>query len=235
MGEVRAPFSPYLLLLSIACVAGACSDGQLDAFSRTELVGSGGAGGSSSGGASNGGSSGSSSTSPYLIDDFEDGDNQTLTSGGWWFVTSTNNSISANYGSASTRNGVSTRALRASGVGCNGWCFVGLDLPGPYLDARSFTRLSFWARAEASSVRMLSIDALDSTNINPSDSTAIHFRKDITLSTEWTFYSLSFDELVSTIGSPTSKLNRGTLSAIEFWVFSSDSFDFSLDDVSLVP
>ena len=227
------------LLINLA----GCSDGTLDAFTSEASLGgantSGGGANTSGGGANTSGGGGvASSATPLLLDDFEDGDNQTLPSGGWWFPTGDGSStLNVNYATQSIRSGSSTHALRAFGSGFRGWCFVGLDLPGqPNLDARAYARVSFWARAEpGSSVRMLSVDVLDSTNVNSMDSTAIHFRKDIELVSEWTNYTLLFADFVPTSGSPALRLDRGALATVEFWVFSPDAFDFLLDDVSLLP
>lgn len=231
------------LLIGIA----GCSDGTLDAFTHEAAVGgtstSGGSanasGGATKGGSASGGAtSGGASSATLLLDDFEDGDNQTLPSGGWWFQTSDGSStLNVSYATQSIRAGTSTHALRAYGNGFRDWCFVGLDLPGqPNLDARAYARVSFWARAEpGASVRTLSLDVLDSTNINSMDSTAIHFRQNIELTSEWTNYALLFADFVPTSGSSALRLDRGALATLEFWVFSPEAFDFLLDDVSLLP
>ncbi len=229
-----------------------CGDGHLDAFSRQTPLAGGGvdSGGSAQGGAATGGdkSSGGSGGGAagvagtaggvLLIDDFEGDTNETTIPGGWWYLTQDGTStIQANYASPTTRAGAPTQALRAYGSGFKNWCFVGLDLPGkPNLDASAYTRFSFWARAEPSSmVRQLGIDLLDSTNVNVQDSSPIHFQTAITLSTEWVYYSLSFAEFTPNSGSSTTRVNRAELSGAEFWVYSPDSFDFYLDDVALVP
>ncbi|MFZ5890932.1 MAG: hypothetical protein ACOY0T_07770 [Myxococcota bacterium] len=238
-----------LLVLALAC---ACSNGALDAFTRelgsggTQGQGGSASGGSASGGSASGGSAnsggaqaqgGSGSPSPLLLDNFEDGDTQTLISGGWWYVTNdTGSSLNVNYSSLGAREGGNAHALRAYGSACPTWCFVGLDLPGqPYLDARSYTRLSFWARAESiSTVRSLSVDVLDGTNVNGTD--PMHFRKDLTVSESWTNYSLPFDELIPTSGAASLRLDRSKLATIGFWVFTaSEPFDILLDDVTLLP
>lgn len=236
------PIKRSLFLLLLA----ACSSGHLDAFTHAEPLGAGGAlGGSvnSLGGAlGQGGSMGGNVASgPLLLDDFEDGDTQTLIVGGWWYAKDSVGAsvplMSINPNALASRGSSGTHALRAWGSGCTGWCFLGLDLPGqPYLDARSYTRFSFWARAEASSVvRTITLDMLDGTNVD-TPGNAVHFKRDIELTTEWTNFSIGFDELTPTTGSPTLRVDRSKLDSVEFWVFTTpDAFDFVLDDVALLP
>jgi hypothetical protein len=257
-------FPPFVIAKQLAqfslCVAliastWSCSDGKLDAFTRqTQATPSGGAGthsggvsggsaGASSGGAGNnsGGKSasgGAPNTGPLLIDDLEDGDSQTVISGGWWYMQNDRSGTGqALYGADTSRAGSPTRAVHASGSGFNAWFFVGLDLPGqPNLDASAFSRVTFLARAEAASVaRTLSVDVLDSTSINVQDSTALHFRSSVELGNEWTTFSLPLREFVPTEGDATLRVNRAELSAIEFWVFSPEAFDFWLDDLTFEP
>jgi hypothetical protein len=246
------------LCAALAAVAAGCSDGRLDAFSRqTQTVGgapSGGVNGSggSTGGVSNstggssgaagmtasGGSTGGVNTGPLLIDDLEDGDSQTLIAGGWWYMQNDRSGTGqAEYGVSTSRAGNSTRAVHAFGSGFNSWFFVGVDLPGqPNLDATAFSRVTFLARAEPSSVaRSLNIDVLDSTSVNVQDSTALHFRSTVELATEWKSFSLLLKEFAPTDGDASLRVNRAELSTIEFWIFSPDAFDFWIDDLGFSP
>ncbi|HET9929982.1 MAG TPA: hypothetical protein VFQ35_04810 [Polyangiaceae bacterium] len=223
-----------------------CSNGRLDAFTR-EGEGAGGApsGGSASGGAARGGApstggtgmarggtsnSGGGMTGPLVLDDFEDGDNQTLPPMGWWYVETdmTPNAIMMDTKAPNAHGGA--RSLRVYGSGCRDWCFLGVDLPGeePF-DARAYSRISFWARAEPSSVvHTLSVDVLDSPN-------GVHFRNDIDLSAQWGNYTVNFAELVPTESSSTAVLDRSHLIQVEFWIFSPEAFDFYIDDVVFLP
>lgn len=226
-----------------------CSNGRLDAFTRND---SGASGGTASGGTANGGSAhGGAPTSggvgqnrggtnnsgggsgSLAIDDFEDGNTETLAPNGWWYADAdpngNPNAITIDPNASNAHGGA--HALRVYGSGCKDWCFLGLDLPGdePF-DARAYTRLSFWARAEPSSVvHTLSIDVLDTTNA------PVHFRNDLDLSSQWGNYTVNFSELVPTEGSPTLMLDRSHLSQVEFWIFAPDAFDFLVDDVVLLP
>lgn len=239
-----------LLLLLLVC---ACSSGHLDAFTRNEVLGAGGAFGGSvnatggspaRGGTGSGGqlasSSGGASVGPLLLDDFEDGDNQTLLLGGWWYPKPDMGPvlISINPNALASRgNGSGTHALRVYGSGCTDWCFLGLDLPGqPSLDARSYGRFSFWARAEPTSVvRTLTLDMLDGTHLD-SAGNPVHFQKAIELTTEWKNFSIAFSDLVPTTGSTSVTVDRNKLDTVELWVFTTpDPFDFLLDDVALLP
>jgi hypothetical protein len=238
------------LLLLIPC---ACSSGHLDAFTRNEPLGTGGASGGAisasggtpqQGGNASGGQpisgSGGASVGPLLLDDFEDGDSQTLILGGWWYPKPDLGTplISINTNALASRgNGTGTHALRVYGSGCIDWCFLGLKLPGkPSLDARSYSRLSFWARAEPSSVvRTLTLDMLDGTHVDAALN-AVHFQKAIELTTDWKNFSIAFNELLPTSGSTSVMVDRSKLDTMELWVFTTpDPFDFLLDDVALLP
>lgn len=263
----------------VLLLAGACSNGHLDAFSReVQSVGgtsnggasnggafSGGAsnggatfgggpsGGAPSGGATNGGGTSSAGAAgqpngvggmpggPLVLDDFEDGDARTLVNDGWWYVTrdlvtaeEMPNAIVIDPSASDAHTGA--HALRVSGGGCKSWCFLGVDLRGqPYLDGRAYSKLSFWARLEPGSVvRSLSIDMLDGTNVNDSGN-PVHFRNVLELTPQWGNYTLNFSQLVPTEGSPSASIDRGRLAQVEFWIFSPDAFDFSLDDVVFLP
>src|SRR5262245_18967597 len=191
-----------------------CSNGQLDAFSRTSEVvaeggafGSGGraatgAGGTGGGAAGSGGGSGGSA-GPLLIDDFEDANNETIIPGGWWFITGDGTgTVEVVYGDATTRGATATRAFRVKGSGFKSWLFAGLDLPGqPNLDASAFNYITFSARSDAAaSERTLSVDLLDGTSVNAQDSTALHFRTEIELRNDWTVYTLALRDFVPTDG-----------------------------------
>jgi hypothetical protein len=253
-------FPPLVIIRSLLCFAvvaatWSCSDGQLDAFTRqTQATATGGAGmhsggvggmsggassnsGGNSGGKSAGGSGGAPS-GPLLIDDLEDGDSQTLIPGGWWYMQNDRSGTGqAQYGAETMRAGSPTRAVHASGSGFNAWFFVGVDLPGqPNLDGSAFSRVTFLARAEPSSVaRTLSVDVLDSTSINVQDSTALHFRNKVELTSDWASFSLPLKDFVPTEGDATLRVNRAELSTLEFWVFSAEPFDFWLDDLVFAP
>ena len=236
-------FGLFVLLVFVGC-----SNGHLDAFTRNDQISSGGAasGGTASGGAAHGGSpnsgggqnrggsnSGGTTTGPLVLDDFEDGNTETLPPNGWWYAdvdpNGNANAISIDPNAASAHGGM--HALRVYGSGCKDWCFLGLDLPGdePF-DARAYTRISFWARTEPSSVvHTLSVDVLDTTNA------AVHFRNNLDLSTQWGNYTVNFSELVPTEGSPGLTLDRSHLNQVEFWIFSPEAFDFLVDDVVLLP
>ena len=103
-------------------------------------------------------------------------------------------------------------------------------------EASAFSRLTFLARAEPSAVaRALSVDILDSTSVNLQDSTTLHFRSQIALGNEWTAFSLPLQDFLPTEGDATLRVNRAELSTLEFWVFSSEPFDFWIDDLGFAP
>jgi hypothetical protein len=207
----------------------ACSDGHLDAFSRQPSV-------TNDGGRSSAGSD--TPTRPLLIDDFDDGDNQTITPGGWWYLTGDGSGThGANYILTTTRDGAATLALRATGSGFTAWFFVGLDLPGqPNFEASAFSRVTFLARAEeTSTVRELAFDVLDGTSVNLANSTELHFRAPLALTTEWQSYSFAFRDFVPTDGDAARRVNRANLATLEFWVFGPERFDFWLDELRFEP
>ena len=241
----------FWLATALAVAGVGCSDGRLDAFTRqTQTAGgihsggansTGGAGKSTGGGGGSGGvnvNGGSVNTGPLLIDDLEDGDSQTLIAGGWWYMQNDRSGVGqAEYGVSTSRAGNSTRAVHATGSGFNAWFFVGVDLPGqPNLDATAFSRVTFLARTEPSSVvRTLNIDVLDSTSVNVQDSTALHFRSTVELGTEWKSFSLPLKDFAPTDGDMSLRVNRAELSTVEFWIFSPDAFDFWIDDLGFAP
>jgi hypothetical protein len=231
-------------------IALGCSDGRLEAFRQTSGVvaegggvGSGGKAGSSTGGAgANLGNAGQGasggSRGPLLLDDFEDGNNETIIPGGWWFAQGDGSSvIEAAYGATTTRGASTTRALHVSGSGFKSWAFAGLDLPGqPNLDASAFRRLTFAARSEAAAVaRTINVDILDGTSVNALDSTALHFRTSVELSNEWSIYTIVIDDLSPTVGDATLRANRANLAAVQFWIHSTEPFDFWIDDLGFAP
>jgi hypothetical protein len=209
--------------LAVTTTLPACSDAEVTAFSRdASLSGSGGAAAGSS----------------RLLDDFSDGDNQTITPGGWWYFrgdgTVPDDGTFGEFGADTLRDGVSNRALHSHASGFSDWgFFVGVDLPGePDLDARSYTRLSFWARSEPSAVfRNLRVDVLDASNA----ATGVHFESPIVLGTDWQRYSLPFRDFTRSDHANDPALDLARLTTFEFWVPSADSFDFWLDDLALDP
>lgn len=243
----------FFLCTGLFAATPSCSDGRLDAFTRQTQTaaggspaasggaasGSGGIGNASGGAAGKGlGGGAGASSGPLLIDDLEDGDNQTLILGGWWYMHNDGSgSGQALYGAETNRAGSRTRAVRAQGSGYRAWFFIGVDLPGqPNLDASAFSRVTFQARAEPTSVvRTLSIDLLDSTSVNQQDFSALHFRSTIELGNEWATYSLPLNAFVPTEGDAALRVNRAELSTLEFWVFSPEPFDFWLDDLGFAP
>ena len=110
-------------------------------------------------------------------------------------------------------------------------------LPGqPNLDATAFSRLTFLARTEpTASARTLSVDILDSTSINVRDSSALHFRSTVELGNDWKSFSLPLKDFGPTDGDASLRVNRAELSTIEFWIFSPEPFDFSIDDLGFSP
>lgn len=221
-----------------------CSDGQLDAFRRvSEVVAEGGGPGSggrpgAGGGGGNAGLGSGGSKGPLLVDDFEDGNNETIIPGGWWFAQGDGSAaIEAAYGAATTRGASTTRALHVSGSGFKSWAFAGLDLPGqPNLDASAFRYLTFSARTEAAAVaRTINVDILDGTSVNALDSNALHFRTAVELSDDWSIYTIVIGNLSPTIGDATLRPNRASLAAVQFWVHSTEPFDFWIDDLGFAP
>ncbi len=229
----RARWAFVLLAATSLTSLPACSDAEVQAFNRLAQA-EGGAGGRTEpgSGGSSGGQSAGSNSGPVLIDDFSDGNTETITSGGWWYSVGDRGLSPLMRFDQTPRAGITTGALRATGSGC-GWCFIGLDLPGePNFDARGFGQIVFFARAEAaSSVRKLQIDLLDFTGT----ATGVHFEAFIELGTEWTRYALPFRQFVPSGEDASVTLDLSRLAQLQFWVFSSDAYDYWIDDLMLVP
>lgn len=232
-GRARSTFR--LASVAAGCLAlllAGCSDGQLETF---EIVGAGGdqggpgvAGASASAGSadqSNGGTGGSALVSPFVLDDFEDGDTVSFIPGGVWYL-QPDATCAPLYGCelVTDRPG-SRRAMRARGGGCTIWgALLGLDLgvtPDQF-DASSFQELRFWARASPGSEMELSVHLLD----------PLHFSTRIELTSDFREYRLPFDGFIFDDEGAPQVFDPSVLTHLQFFVLSSEDFDFWLDDVA---
>jgi hypothetical protein len=230
-------------VLVVASMVFACTDGKLEVLERSEeagaagtggspgppLGGNGGSGGSGAGGAgkSTGGSAGTLPMSPFAIDDFEDGNTESLILGGYWYgKPDPTCTIPFSIEDITDRPG-STRAIRAHGGGCTAWgAFLGVDLRGsdPKFDTSSFTTLRFWARAEPGSVTELTVSLLEQA----------HFNTAIELTSDWQEFLLPLSGFEFDDAGDPRPLDRAAVEHLQFFVLSSASFDFWIDDVAFV-
>lgn len=236
----RLPLAVTLLTLFVAC-----DDGRLDAFvavraeseppeaslsdaSATPADASrAGAAGSDGGNAAGAGES-SSETISVLLDDFEDGNTESI-GGGWWYPQSdgTAPDPSLTIEAIDDRAG-STMALHFSGEGFTDWgMFVGLDLPGGVYDASAYSELRFWAKAEADSSRVLSVQWLDANGFD-------HFSVSIELTSEWQEYRLPLADFMFTEmdAEPALLLDPSNLSHLQVYSLDDNYYSYWLDDVS---
>lgn len=228
MGRMSMPTQQIQLrLVAVACMlVTACFDGELENFTL-ENGGSGGLAPDSS--SSDAGTSATSSgmggaPQDLLVDDFEDGDTRANDDFGWWYATNDTTGdqdfrIAEVFGRPA-----GMRAANSSGSGFHVWgALVGLDLTageGAY-DASAFGELRFWARAAPTSVTALSARLLMGD---------LQFEKAIELSSEWQEYVLEFQALSAVDGSDRI-IDSSRLTALQFFVFSDQSFEFWIDDV----
>ena len=203
---------------------GACTDGRLDVFQPSLDSGASGAGGFA--GQPTGGSGGGAPASPFVLDDFEDGDTQSFIRDGFWYL-KPDDTCTGSFGiELVTDRPGSGRAIRARGGGCMSWgALLGLDLGGtdtPF-DGSSFGLLRFWARAEPETVAELTVSLLD----------PLHFNAPIDMTSSWREYALALDGFAFEDQGPARPLDSSALTHLQFFVFSSESFDFWLDDLTL--
>lgn len=159
-------------------------------------------------------------TGPLLIDDFEDQDTRSAASGYWYQISDGTGTQAFGVESAIGRG----FALHASGVGSTDWgSAIGVNLAGTksYFDATGYRALRFWARASAASTRTLTVSFLE---------TNLHYQTEIELTEEWHEYVFPFASARVPEGAPS--FDPAALSALQFFMLTSEAFDFWLDDLT---
>jgi hypothetical protein len=224
----------------VACCAAAfisgCSSGALDTFEEVPTAGGqagarsaggdanrGGAGGDGNAGRSGGGIGGDAGA--LLIDDFEDQD-EAVEPDGWWYAKDDGTGPTPQITfDAVTDRGDSRFAVHVAAGPTSGWgSFLGLDLPGPLLDATGFSVLSFWARMEPAgelSVRFL-------------NARGTHFQQIRGLDAVWREVRLPLADFVPVDdGGDAIMLNE--LSHLQLWLPDTRAaYDLYVDDVWLL-
>jgi hypothetical protein len=196
-----------------------CFDGELDNFASRD---------DSSAENATSSSTDAAAPSELLIDDFEDGDTGASNGFGWWYTANDTVGDQDFRISEIADRPRSSRAANSSGIGFEVWgALVGLDLtPGSgNYDASAFRELRFWARAAPDSVTTFSARLLERGES--------HFETPIELGSEWQEYVLRFDSLSAVDGSERT-IDSSAVSALQVFVFSSERFNFWIDDVVFV-
>lgn len=165
--------------------------------------------------------------SPFVLDDFEDGDTQspTIAEGYWYFQP--DGTCTGSFGvELDVDSAEGNRAIRARGGDCTDWgALLGLDLSNTEtFDASSFDELRFRARTQPGVVLELTVSFL-----NPS-----HFDASVEATGEWTEYALPLDDFTLDGGGSSEPFDRSALTHLQFFVLSASTFDFWLDEVTLV-
>jgi hypothetical protein len=223
----------------VACCAAfiwGCSSGKLDTFEVVPSsggqagthsagdTGRGGAGGSGTAGRSGGGGIGGEEGA-LLIDDFEDQDNA-VDPDGWWYATGDGTGPTPQISvDAVTDRGDSRFALRVDAGPTSGYgSFLGLDPPGPFLDATGFSVLSFWARMEPPgelSVRFL-------------NARGTHFQQVRGLDAVWREVRLPLADFVP-VNEGDGAIALNELSHLQLWLPDTrPAYDLFIDDVWLL-
>lgn len=189
-------------------------------------------GATSSGGAGAGATPGSGGTTgsgaPLVLDDFSDGDSQSLRLGSWWYVVNDGTGVQR-WGVEPVDGWLGERAVRVQGESFTEWgAALGLDLEsgGGALDIREFTHLRFYAKTSGGDALSLSVHLLDARHL--------HYTQAIELGAEFVRYDLDLSRFQGPDEASASTVVSGSLSALQFFVLSSESFEFWLDDVELV-
>jgi hypothetical protein len=206
----RTLFPELCLFVAIASLP-ACDDGRLDVLEP--LDGTGGL-----------------LASPFVLDDFEDGNTESLNiPEGYWYFEPDPTCGGSFVIETTTGHADATHAIRTRGGGCTAWgALVGLDLGGSSdtdsFDASSFDALGLWARAEPGSVTELNVSLLELQ----------HFDTVIELGTEWQEFVLPLDGFEFNDQGTEQPYDVSGLTHLQFFVFSSENFDFWLDDIAFV-
>jgi hypothetical protein len=159
-----------------------------------------------------------------LIDDFEDRDTQTISHGGWWYTVRDDTSSQYFAVEDDARRPDSAFALHTSGSGFTDWgAAIGVDVAG-YFAAESFNVLRFLARAETP--REVSVHLLDGSGQ--------HFTRSFEISADWQRYFIYLDEMYIVVDGQGVPLDVATLHELQWFFFLPESFDFWLDDVTLI-
>lgn len=183
-----------------------CFDGNLDTFELVSARGGEGASG------------------PLLLDDFEDGDNNAAPDG-WWYGDDdgTGPTWVLMFDAISGREPSRVAAHLTAGPTTGYGSFLGLDVPGAFIDLSSYSTLTFWARMEPAgelSVRFQS-------------PRSVQYAFAAELDGAWREYRLPITEFRTSDGEPID-LNDG-LAHLQFWLADTrPAYHLYVDDVWLL-
>lgn len=187
----------------------------------------------------------------WLVDDLEDGDDWIVAQEGrigrWHTFNDGTGTQTPPVGAgnlvASTPGRESSYAVRTSGSGFTTWgAGVGFDFNDDgttkaTYDASPYLGVTFWARAESPVVIRFSVSDVNTDEDGGTCSTCSdHHGIDLALTTSWVQYTFTWRRLQQIgWGDAQDALDPAQLFGLQFQVAQGVTFDFWIDDVSLIP
>jgi hypothetical protein len=179
-----------------------------------------------------------------MIDDLEDGNHYILRvegrTGSWFTFGDGSPRAVVSYDILEAkRTSSSVRALNAWGDGFVNWgAGVGFNLlsTGRAYDAAKYSGVTFWAKREPGSAKVIRFNIVDK-NTTPEGGSCQscwdHFGRWIVLTDKWQEYKLKWSDFAQQgWGDPYASITPGALYSMHFAARSYDDFDFWIDDIA---